>query len=98
MDQVYLYFEKCMKSELEQQRKDAITLANALVYTTPVSDKSDLRKKERSWKSFIDSLDVDKIKSKKEKKQTIGDVKKMFGALGMNVPMIAPKKDSKGDE
>jgi hypothetical protein len=90
---VYLYFEKSRKYELEQQRRDAMTMANALVYATPVGEKSDLRKKQQTWEKFINSLDIDYVKKKEEKpKQTVGDVRKMFGGLGMKIPMITPKQ------
>lgn len=95
MDQVYLYYEKCIKYELEKQQSQAITIANALIYTTPASEKSQLQKKQKAWENFINSLDIEYTKKKKEKKkQTIGDFKKMLRGAGLNIPIMQPKKEA----
>lgn len=58
IDQVYLYYEKCIKAELQDYKQQAIITANAMVYASPASDKNSLSKKQRAWESFINSFDL----------------------------------------
>lgn len=89
IDQVYLFYEKCKKRELDQQKLDAITLVNSVSYANPSHDQASARRKQQDWKRFINSLEWE---DKPEKRQTVGDVKKMFSGLGIPIPMIKNKK------
>ena len=81
MDQVYLLFEKCEKDLLDKRRFDAILMANAVAYATPSYSQKDSSNKQRSWSKFMDSLDWEKLTTKKD----AGSVKKQLVGLGIPV-------------
>jgi len=89
IDQVYLFYEKCIKEDIDNQKIDAITMANALNYSSPSHSRGDLNKKTQAWNRFMDALTWDKIKAKSKKSdpQTLSNI---FGALG--VPSTNPIK------
>ena len=87
MDQIYLFYEKLKKEELDNQRSEAVTLSNALIYASPSHEQSDARKKQQSWNKFMDSLTWDKLKTEKKVK-TVKDVKQGF----FNIPGLPIKK------
>ncbi len=93
MDQVYLMYEKCIKEELDSRRLDAITLANAGLYTSPSYSKTSANQKQKMWKQFIDSFDWEK-RLNKNKKQSPQELIKVFQKLG--VPVVK-NKEEKGD-
>jgi hypothetical protein len=95
VNQVYLFYEKCKKREIEAQRDIAITVFNAALCTSPSYSTKSAHDKQRQWNKFMDSLDWDKI-AEKGKKKTIGDMKKLFAGLGINIPIIESNK--KDDE
>lgn len=70
---------------------DAIVLANALVYTTPSSDRSGVASKQRSWDKFINSLDWGNL-TKGKKKMEVKDMLSVFQKVGM-VPILKKKKE-----
>lgn len=90
IDQVYLFYEKCLKSEIENRKSEAITLANALIYTSPSHDTTSHIKKQRMWNSFINALDWDKI-TKEPKAPDPDALISAFGVFG-----VPPTKKPKG--
>jgi len=91
IDQVYLFFEKCKKMMLEQDRMNAIVTARSMMYSSPYVDKKD---RERSWKEFMDSLNWDNLhKAAKEKKKGTA-ILTNFKALGIPI-MGMPKGGAK---
>jgi len=93
---VYLFYEECRKRELDQQKLEAIIMANAMFYAQPSYDRSAATKKQQNWKKFIDSFEWEK-KNRERKKQTVGDVKRLFSSFGVPIPTINKKK-KKDDE
>lgn len=87
IDQVYLLYEKCKRQELDSQKSDAITLAQAMAYTSPYADRT---KAQNAWNRFMDSLSWENLK-KKSKKQTLGGIKSMFASAGIPIK----KRDGK---
>lgn len=84
MDQVYLFYEKCKKVEMDSQKMDAIISANSMILATPSYDKSDGRKKHRAWEKFIDGLTWETLE-KKSKGVTMGDFLGMFRQAGIPI-------------
>jgi hypothetical protein len=70
---------------------NAIVLANALVYTSPSSDRGSVASKQRSWDKFINSLDWGNL-TKGKKKMEVKDVLSVFQKVGM-VPILKKKKE-----
>jgi len=93
MDQVYFFYEKCRKKELEEEKLSALTLANSLIYVSPSDSKSGARKKQSIWDKFIDSLTWGKIEER-GKKKTTEDYKNIFGSLGV----LVRNQKKKGDK
>lgn len=85
-------YEKCVKEELEQRRLDAITLANAGIYTSPSYSKSSARDKQKMWQQFVDSFDWEKRVAKKKKKSP-QEIIKVFQKLGI---AVVGNKEKKG--
>ena len=84
IDQVYRFYEECRKSDLDEQRDLAITVANCLIFASPSSSKGDISKKKRAWDKFMDGLDWDKLTSK-DKKTTIKVVKDIASMFGIPI-------------
>lgn len=82
-------YEKCIKNELEDRRRSAVTMANANMYASPSYDRSAARSKERIWQQFMDSLDWDKLTNLK-KKQSPEEIKRAFKSL--KIPIVGEKK------
>jgi len=57
IDQIYMFYEKCKRNELSEQKRNAITLAHALVYASPSHDRNSSRKKQTMWDKYINSLE-----------------------------------------
>ena len=93
MEQVYFLYEQCRKRELDEDRINAIILANALVYTSVSYDKSSVTKKQNNWDNFLDSLDWRKTTKKKEKRASTFLKPLMMSG---NVPIIG--LDTKEEE
>ncbi|MBU0963258.1 MAG: hypothetical protein KKD48_05120, partial [Nanoarchaeota archaeon] len=91
IDQVYLFYEKCLKAELDDQKFDAIKLANALVYASPSYDRSSSDKKQRMWDRFINSLTWEKLTKPKQQPDPDALVS-VFGGLGVPATKPKPKK------
>ncbi len=87
MSQVYLFFEKIKKIELNRNYMDAVVFANCLVYATPANDASEARNKNRSFKQFMDGLDWDRFVEKAEEKLEPATaehtLKRLFGGVGI---------------
>ena len=94
INQIYLFFEKVKKQEMDRDKMDAIILSNALVYASPSYSTADNQKKRVMWKKFMDSLDWETLQQK-SKKKTTREVKNVFGALGIPVQNIRKKKGDK---
>ena len=97
IDQVYLFYEQCMRDEIESQKINAITLANSLIYASPSNSRPDMTKKQRSWDAFMRALTWDKITKPKENPdpQALAAV---FGSLGVpstNVIKLPKKEEVK---
>lgn len=75
-------YEKCLKKEIDKQKLDAITLAQALAYVSPSSDNAQASRKQRIWNNFMNSLDWNKI-TKKPSKPDPTALMSVFGALGV---------------
>lgn len=82
IDQVNLFYEKQIKKDMEEWRMQAVIAGNAMAYGTPAESRKDARKKTEGWKTFLNSLDWDKIQEKGQKKMTISDVLGPLGAVG----------------
>lgn len=82
-----MFYEKCRRDYLDTKRLHAITLAQALVYTNPSSDRSYIHKKQKMWEKFINSLDYDKLiaREKRRKDQDYNQIVKTFRML--NIPV-----------
>lgn len=83
---------------MDEQKTDALVLANALVFASPSYDRQAVQEKKRNWSSFLDSLDwrkklgSGKQKQTAKKKQTVGDLfGQLFGGKAQ-VPIIKDKK------
>lgn len=83
VDQVYLFYEKAKKIELDEHKMRAIILGKSLYCMSPSYAKKDASKKSREWTEFINKLDYDYLTKPK-------DITKMFQAAG--IPIIDPKK------
>lgn len=75
-------YEQCLKKEINKQRSDAITMANAFAYSTPAHSNESLSKKQRAWNNFMNSLDWDKITKKPSKPDPTALIS-VFGSLGV---------------
>jgi len=90
IDQVHLFFEKCLKKQLNDRQFLAICTAQAINYASipPMgADSSYFRKKQRMWEKFINSLDWDKNRKKKDIRQ-----------IQRNLSALVPIKIKKGDK
>lgn len=94
IDQIYLFFEKSKKSTMEKNKMDAIILSHSLVYASPSYSRQDTHKKQVMWNKFMDSLDWETVVGK-TKKKTSGEVRNVFGALGIPVQNLQKKKGDK---
>ena len=81
IDQLYLLYEKCKKKEMEDTKVTAITLAQALIFTSQSESKSRANKKKKAWNNFIDSLSIESKKDLKVKKSK-KEIKNVFAMLG----------------
>jgi len=77
IDQVYMFYEKCRKNELSEQKRNAVTLAHALVYASPSHDRNSMRKKQNMWDKYINSLEP--RKAEKPSSKNIINVFRMMG-------------------
>ncbi len=89
IDQIYLFYEKVKKVEMEQNRMDAIILANALTYTGQCYSKKDLNNRNKQWNAFMKSLSWKRLEER-NKKPEFKKVVNLFSGLG--IP-ITKKKD-----
>lgn len=87
---------------MDEQKIDALVIANALVFASPSYDKQSVQEKKRNWNQFLDSLDWRaKLSGHKptkttKKKQTVGQ---LFGHIFGGKAQIPVVKDkNKGDE
>ena len=81
-----MYYEKCQKNMLDTQMRDAMTLVNALYYTSTSETRQAVNEKKRAWKNFIRSIDW-KVLTKKPDNKSISSV-----LSGLGVPMLKSKK------
>ena len=90
IDQVYLFFEKCLKRELADRKFQAICMAQAGSYTQippmGTSDRSYFQRKQQSWDKFLNSLEW--------KNEELGmDIRKLKSTLtGAGIPVKIVKK------
>lgn len=75
-EQVYTFYERCLKDDMRRQQLDAIILYNSLLCTSQ-TDKKGVVEQKKHWKKFIDSFDWDKATAEKKV-----DPLKAFGSLG----------------
>jgi len=90
MEQVYFFFERCKRMELNNLREKAMVTANAMLLSSPVYSKKDATQRRMAWDRFINSLTWGALE-KKANKKTIGDFRNMFSRIGLKV---RKKKDS----
>ncbi len=83
VDQVYLFYEKAKKLEMERNRMNAIIFAKAVYCMSPSETQQSANAKSRDWKQFMNALDFEKLTKPK-------DLRKSFAIAG--IPMINPKK------
>jgi len=93
--QVYLFFEKIRKRELDDYRMNAMVLTNCLIYSNPTSEQGTARKKAQMFQQFMDSLNwgrlTKKDKERKEPKTAETVIKSLFGGAGL-IPMRKGEK------
>lgn len=90
IDQVYLFYEKAKKIEMDNHRMMAIIFGKAVYCMSPSYSKKEASTKSNEWKTFMDKLDFDKITKPK-------DVGRMLSMAG--IPIINnPKKKKQGAE
>ena len=93
IDQVHLFYKEALKENLSVQKRNAITLANALIYTSPSQDRTSSQRKQRYWERFLRSLDWDWISTREK---AIGPSEFAKSLSGIGVPInIKKKKDDK---
>ena len=89
IDQVYLFFEKCLKAELEDRKFQAMMLAQSVSYASPPpmgADKSYMNSKQRSWDKFMKTLEWKSGKG-------MGDIREVKSLLsGAGIPIKVIKK------
>jgi len=90
MDEVYLFYEKCLKLSLDERRNDAVMLANCGAYVSPSTTNKGLSEKQRSWKNYMNSLDWNYITHKGSK--SVSGLLNMF--RGLSIPMKKTPADS----
>lgn len=87
ISQVYLYYEKTKKIELDQTRMNAIVFANCLMGTSSSNDASEARKKSTAFQKFMDSISWDTFIETAEEKQNPRTaevtMKQLFGGVGV---------------
>ena len=87
MAQVYLYFEKCKKIDLDRDKMNAVVFANCLMGTSTSNDASEARKKSTAFSEFMDSLSwdhfVEKVEEKEQPKTAEMTMKQLFGGVGI---------------
>ena len=85
--QVYLFFEKCKKIELDRDKINAIVFANCLMGTSTSSEASEARRKSAAFTAFMDSLSwnafVEKVEEKEKPKTAENTMKRLFGGVGI---------------
>ena len=64
VDQVYLFYEKRNKIQLDSYKMSAVIAAQALIYASPSYSQGDSSKKQQQWKKFMDSLEWERIEAK----------------------------------
>lgn len=82
IDQIYLFYEKCVRDELDDYKMQAQLMVNSLTYTSPNIDPKRRNSVQRNWQRFIDALTWDKIKNKR-KKQSPQSIMKAFNLAGV---------------
>lgn len=60
----------------------AVIAGNAAMYGAPVETRKDARKKTEAWRTFLSSLDWNKLQEKGKKKLTVNDVLGPLGSVG----------------
>jgi hypothetical protein len=80
IDQVYLLYERCIRRSMEQDKMQAIILANTMSYVSPHKDKQGAAKSEKLWRKFLDTLDWTKQRDKKKVQSKDNIVKAFRGA------------------
>jgi len=87
MDQVYLFFEKCKKMDLDRDKMNAIVFANCLLGTSTSNDVSEARKKSTAFSEFMETLSwgsfVEKVEEKEKPKTAEMTMKHLFGGVGI---------------
>jgi len=87
MSQVYLYFEKCKKIDLDKDKMNAVVFANCLMGTSQSNNASEARKKSAAFSEFMDSLSwgnfVEKAEEKIKPKTAQMTMKQLFGGVGI---------------
>lgn len=58
-----MFYEKCLKIELDKLRDMAIMTAHSVSYATPAQSKKHLNEKKRTWRKYIDSVDWNHLTS-----------------------------------
>lgn len=85
--QIYMFYEKIKKIELDTERMTALTMTNCLVYATPANDVSESRIKNRNFQQFMDSLNWNSFAEKAERKTqpraAADTLKRLLGGVGM---------------
>ena len=87
MSQVYLFFEKCKKIDLDKDKMNAIVFANCLLGTSDSNDASEARRKNTAFSDFMDSLSwdsfVEKVEEKEKPKTAEATMKQLCGGVGI---------------
>uniref|UniRef100_A0A6H1ZWT9 Uncharacterized protein n=1 Tax=viral metagenome TaxID=1070528 RepID=A0A6H1ZWT9_9ZZZZ len=80
IDQVYMFYEKCIRNEMLEQKRNAITLAHAIVYASPSHNTTSSRKKQTMWNKYINSLEP-----RKQEKPSHKGIINAFRAMGIPI-------------
>ncbi len=91
ISQVWLFYEKIKKHEMETFKTLAIVIANAASYATPSYDAAGAHKKSGAWRTFLSSFDWNK--SIKAKDNTFGSFLNMF----RQAKIMVKGSEKKGD-
>ncbi len=97
ISQVYLFFEKIKKIDLDRNQMDAVILSNCMMYTTPSGDATEARNKTRDFQKFMDSLNwktfVKKAEEKIVPRTAENTLKRFFGGTAAGIRVRDKSKE-----
>lgn len=76
------YYDKVLEMELEDTRSEALAVYYATLAAVPMDTEKAARKRADSWKKYLDSLDVEKLKKKAKNK--MNPLKQLQGLVPFN--------------